>query len=123
MYNLNPTKWKKFLITFWKVSSNNDWKHFSLTSLASFTKSREYLSLVDFKSQFEINFFDIIRVTKELKSFKRGLKNAIIINQISFGERRGAYNSAYQDNMLVSTFEKIIPLGNKNYRFDIDYHN
>jgi|RhiMetdeSRZDD1v2_1073273.scaffolds.fasta_scaffold834458_3 hypothetical protein len=73
MYNLNPTKWKKFLITFEK-SLLIMTETFSLTSLASFTKSREYLSLVDFKSQFEINFFDIIRVTKELKSFKRGLK-------------------------------------------------
>ena len=47
----------------------------SLTSLASFAESWKIaLSLVDFKSHFETDFFVIIRVTKEVIHIMRDRK-------------------------------------------------
>ena len=49
----------------------------------------EEISLVDFKSQFETNFFGLIRVTKEVLSILRSQNRGTIVNISSIGGRIG----------------------------------
>jgi NAD(P)-dependent dehydrogenase (short-subunit alcohol dehydrogenase family) len=56
----------------------------------------EDLSIDEFKSQFETNFFGVIRVTKEVIPIMRNQKNGNIINVSSVGGKIGIpLNSAY----------------------------
>jgi NAD(P)-dependent dehydrogenase (short-subunit alcohol dehydrogenase family) len=56
----------------------------------------EDLSIDDFKSQFETNFFGVIRVTKEVIPIMRNQRNGNIINVSSVGGKIGLpINSAY----------------------------
>jgi NAD(P)-dependent dehydrogenase (short-subunit alcohol dehydrogenase family) len=62
----------------------------------------EELSLDDFKSQFETNFFGLIRVTKEVLPIMRSQNRGTIINVSSIGGRIGfPLNSAYQSSKFA----------------------
>ena len=65
------------------------------------------LSLVDYKSHFETNFFVIIGVTKEVIPIMRGRKKSgIIVNVITIRRVGTTLNSAYQCNKFVATLKK-----------------
>ena len=62
----------------------------------------EEISLVDFKSQFETNFFGLIRVTKEVIPIMRRQNRGTIVNVSSIGGRIGfPLNSAYQSSKFA----------------------
>jgi NAD(P)-dependent dehydrogenase (short-subunit alcohol dehydrogenase family) len=62
----------------------------------------EELSLDDFKSQFETNFFGLIRVTKEVLPIMRSQNRGTIVNVSSIGGRIGfPLNSAYQSSKFA----------------------
>ena len=62
----------------------------------------EELSLDDFKSQFETNFFGLIRVTKEVIPIMRSQNGGTIVNVSSIGGRIGfPLNSAYQSSKFA----------------------
>ena len=62
----------------------------------------EELSLDDFKSQFETNFFGLIRVTKEVIPIMRSQNRGTIVNVSSIGGRIGfPLNSAYQSSKFA----------------------
>jgi NAD(P)-dependent dehydrogenase (short-subunit alcohol dehydrogenase family) len=62
----------------------------------------EEISLDDFKSQFETNFFGLIRVTKEVIPLMRKQRMGIIVNLSSIGGRIGfPLNSAYQSSKFA----------------------
>ena len=62
----------------------------------------EELSLDDFKSQFETNFFGLIRVTKEVIPIMRSQNRGTIVNVSSVGGRIGfPLNSAYQSSKFA----------------------
>jgi NAD(P)-dependent dehydrogenase (short-subunit alcohol dehydrogenase family) len=62
----------------------------------------EELSLDDFKSQFETNFFGLIRVTKEVIPIMRSQNKGTIVNVSSIGGRIGfPLNSAYQSSKFA----------------------
>jgi short-subunit dehydrogenase len=62
----------------------------------------EELSLDDFKSQFETNFFGLIRVTKEVIPIMRSQHRGTIVNVSSIGGKIGfPLNSAYQSSKFA----------------------